>query len=145
MPVSGHASGWILGSGGLLEVDQHTVLPAIQALLDEAKAFTGHAVRYIPALQVGRPVGDPVSRTVAGGLNTVLWDGAESFAARCLDYATELVELAETCAEAARTYGFAESEIAAMFAGARSPEIDEVLARMRHRPGDRADGEHYVV
>lgn len=143
--MSSSAGGWILGPGDSLEVDRDTVLPAIQFLLDEAKAFTQYAAGQLEALRVEAPVGDPASVAMARGLNTVLWEDSESFYARCWAYATELVQLAEACAEAAREYGHAESEIEAMFSGARLPEVDGALWAARSRVGGRQDGDHCVV
>lgn len=131
---------WSGTSGVTLQIDHDTVMPAIRLILDEARRFTDFAIGQLPAMKVKSPTNDPVSQAMAEAMNKRLWDGPGSFYVRCWDYAEKLVELAE----AAKTYGHAENDIRAMFAGATLADTDEVLERLRRR-GTLGDGDTYVV
>jgi hypothetical protein len=110
------------GSGIKLRVDQHNVMQAARMVMEESTRFRAKVNARLGGLQVDPVGGDPVSMEAALVLNTKFWDSADSYYARCLDYADMLEKLAHQLGEAAKTYGHTEEQVEAMFTTAKQQD-----------------------
>lgn len=116
--LGGTGSGAVLWRGIAdvrLQVNHYNVMAAAQILLDEAQRFRAIVAARFQAMRVSAPGGDPVSVVAARVVNERFWAAPDSFVNRCLDYADMLDSLADQMAEAARTYGYTEETIEAVF------------------------------
>lgn len=107
-----------------LRVAPEIVLAAAAALVAEAAELRSQLAARLEAMHLQHSGGDPTSLLAARAMTAALLHAPGSVVTRCLDHAGKLDQLADQLAEAARTYGRTEEEIAAAFAK-REPDAGE--------------------
>ena len=104
-------------TSGTFTVTPQTVLAAAKIIATQAEALQEKLDLAEKQLRVVPPGDDDVSTRMAPAWNDLLLDLPDSYRNRIRDYIVGLSNLAQQCAESAKTYGYSEEEIAAAFGG----------------------------
>jgi hypothetical protein len=104
-------------TSGTFTVNKDNVLAAAKIIETQAVALDEKLRLVARDLRVVPPGNDDVSIRVASAWNDILLDSENSYQVRIAAYIEGLRNLAQQCADSARTYGYSDDEIAAAFRG----------------------------
>ena len=104
-------------TSGTFTVTPDNVLAAAKIIQNAADNLQNKLQDSRHELVVAPPGDDDVSTRVAPAWNDLLVYNDSSYASRILQYVEGLHNLAQQCAESARTYGYTEEQVAAAFGG----------------------------
>jgi hypothetical protein len=104
-------------TSGTFTVTPQNVLAAAQIIQTQAEALEDKLKSAAHDLRVDPPGDDDVSTRVAPAWNDLLLDNSDSYRNRIRDYITGLRNLAQQCADSAKTYGYSDEQIVAAFGG----------------------------
>ncbi len=117
-----------------ITVDQDNIMQAARIIESEAAHFEKQVLARAREMEVLPMGGDPVSEEVSRVLTDKLVMAEDSYANRCLQYATMLHTLARSLGESARTYGITEEAATAQFNAARAEGEGRPLGLAAPRP-----------
>ena len=104
-------------ASGTFTITPDNVLAAAQIIKAQADTLKEKLENAGGDLLVVPPGDDDVSTRVAPAWNDLLVYNNDSYANRIRQYVDGLHNLAQQCAESARTYGYTEEQVAAAFGG----------------------------
>src|SRR5262245_38378781 len=96
---------------GKFTVTRDNVLAAAKIIKTQARALQDRFDAVHRELVVSAPGDDDVSTRIAPAWNDLLVHNSDSYASRIRQYVAGLHNLADQCAESARTYGYSDEEI----------------------------------
>lgn len=112
-----HLNTTMAQTSGTFTITPTNVLAAAQIIQNQAQTLQDKLDTAEDQLRVEPPGDDDVSKRIAPAWNDLLLDNEASYRNRIRDYITGLMNLAQQCADSAKTYGYSEEQIAGAFGG----------------------------
>jgi uncharacterized protein YukE len=102
-------------TSGTFTVNKDNVLAAAKVIQTQADALQEKLNDANRDLRIDPPGADDVSTRIAPAWNDILVERDDSYANRIRQYIDGLHNLAQQCADSARTYGYTDDAVAAAF------------------------------